>query len=259
MQLWQVIILAVALLPDGALLFAQSTPLTYIEPAEASQFPQSSSLPSRFGERAIRSPEGGELRLLPGLLAVVPAPYQEVRDRIRDHVRSQLGERQFGEELHDDLIEYNEYVGEDKDGFYKTREEKSRLSLESASVRISPYHESRMITSTYNTVWWRPSSSQTVFRVIDGRDLFGNLSTLIVIKRTDRELGAGFLHGLVIPVPTVGMRDRSLVTEKETRLVDHVAKELKVEWHWYPFWESSLMANANTLIAIKREQSNSKK
>ncbi|HMS86479.1 MAG TPA: hypothetical protein PKD12_22835 [Nitrospira sp.] len=259
MQLWQVIALAGVILADVTALFAQSTPLRYFEPAEYRALSQSSSLPFRFGERVIRAPEEGEPRPLPGLLAFVPAPYQDVRDRMRSHIRGQLGESQYSEELHNDLVEYKEDAGEDKDGFYKAREEKSRLLLESDSIHVSPYHESKIVTSPYNAAWWRPSSSQTVLRIIDGRDLFGTVSTLVVIMRTDKELRVGFLHGLSIPVPAVGIRDGSLVTDKEVGWVDHVTKELKVDWHWYPFWESSLLANTNALIAIRREHNNLRK
>lgn len=259
MQLWQVIALSVITWIDVTVLFAQPSSLPYMEPDSYSELPQSSSLPSRFGDRVVRSPEGGESRPLPGFLAVIAAPYNDVRDLIRDHVRAQLGEGQYSEELHDDLVEYGEDAGEDSEGFYKGREVKNRLLLQSESVRVTSYHESRVTTSPYNTVWWRPASSQTVFRVIDGHDIFQTPSTLIVVKRTDKELGLGFLHGLGIPLPTMGMRTRSLVTDKELALVDRVTKELKADWQWFPFWESSLLANANVLLTIKKAQSKSEK
>lgn len=259
MQLWQVLVFSLIMWTSMPVHFVQSSPFTYIEPASYRELPQSSSLPSRYGERVIRSPEGGEPRPLPGFLVVIARPYKDVRDRIRGQVRTQFGEGQYSEDLHDDLIEYGADAGEDSEGFYKDREVKSRLLLDSESIRATQYHETRVITLPYNTAWWKPSSSQAVFRIIDGHDIFQTPSTLIVVKRMDRELVIGFLHGLGVPLPTVGMRARSLVTDKELAIVDRVTGELKADCQWYPFWGSSLLANANMLVSARKAQGLSRK
>ena len=247
-----VIILTAAIWAGFVELPAQSGTLTYFEADSYDESSQGSSLPSRFKEQVLRSPEEGESRSLPGLLVIIEKRYEDVRDLIRGQVRIRMGEELYSEAFHDDLVEYQEYAGEDKEGFYKDREAKSRLLLESESIRLSRYHESRITTLPYNTVWWSRANSKSVFRIIDGQDVFQNPCTIVVVKRTDEELRLGFLHGTWLPIPTLGMRPRSLVTSKELELVEYVAQGLKSNWHAHPFWETSLLSNSNTLIAAKK-------
>lgn len=253
MHMWTVTLLVGVILAGLVVDPTQAEfPLAYFDTDLYDERSESSSLPSRFGERVLRSPEPGEPRELPGVLIVLSKPYPVVRERIREEIHSRLSQDNYREEVHEDLVEYNEYAGHDREGYYEERRLRSQAHLETGKIKVAQYREARITSTPYNLVWWKRANSQSLFRIIDGRDVFNIPCTLVIVKRTDKELRLGFLHGIWPPIPTLGVRSRSLVTDKEIALVEQAARGLKSKWQVYPFWETSLLANAEILVLAKK-------
>jgi hypothetical protein len=229
--------------------------LQYIQGDVYSDASEGSSLPSRFNQRVVKDVLATTALMrptkVPALFAVVLAPYETVRDRLIPSVRQMLGENSFFEEKHNDHVEWTERYGQavDSDQFHEKRRQEKERELTNAGIRWQSYREARIVTKTYNEIWWKGGRSQALFRIIDGRDLFDRACTIVLITRTDFELQFGFLHNL--PIPVIGLGDDPLVTDREIGLVEQVQNDLGVPVTYFVASVSSLSDNATPLLEIK--------
>lgn len=229
--------------------------LEYIQGYDYGRHSEGSSLPSRFVEQVVEDvPASTELMRrtnVPALFTVFPVPYETIRDRLLSKIRQVFGEDRFFEEKHDDNIEWNEWYGQaaDPDGFHEQRRREKEQKLASAGILWQSYQEARIMTKTYNEVWWKRGRSQAMFRIIDGRDLFGHACTIVLFTRTDHELRFGFLH--TIPIPVIFMGDDLLATDREVSLIEQVKNELGIPIAYFVAGVRSLLDNAVPLLEIK--------
>lgn len=211
---------------------------------------EESSLPSHFNERVVAS-TGARDRNAVAILAGVPRPYEEVRDRLVRIVASLFGEAQLTEERHDDLVEWNEQYGKDRDPdrFYARYRQEWEPRLVDAGIHWQSYRETRIVTDGYNHVWWKLARSKADFRIIDGRDLFGRPWTVVLFGRIDSGLRFGVGH--FVPLPVLWVFDFPVVTYREVEVMERVATELRTAVHYHTASLLPLVFNAYELIGIR--------
>ncbi len=243
------------LLASRVPVFGEPLALEYIEGEAYRRASEGSSLPSRFNERVVEdAPATASLMRrtnAPALFAVFPAPYETIRDRLVPSVRQTLGQDRFFEEKHDDLVEWNEWYGQGTDpgGFHQKWREENERKLRDAGIHWQAYQETRIVSKTYNSVWWKRGWSQAMFRIIDGRDLFDLACTIVLFTRTDYELRFGFLHNT--PMPAIFVGSDPLVTDREVSLIEKVKDELGIPVTFFVAGVMSLLDNVTPLIETK--------
>lgn len=235
-----------ALLSIGTITNAQD--LVYLDASAYSRSAGSSSLPSSFGEKVLSESSVRTARAAPAALLVLNMPYEIVRDRLRAQVARCFGEGKFDESTRDDNAEWARFTQNSGDAYDRERRTGFERILKSEDITVDKYREARIETKEYNHRWWRGASSRSVFRVIDGRDVFHMPWTILVIARKDDEIDWGFVHSSVKPF--LGHVEKLLVTNRE---VECAKRDLgaNTQVAAFPFFESSLLANANQLVQAK--------
>jgi hypothetical protein len=227
------------------------TELPFFKPQDYERL-EGSGLPQKFGEKVVRDPGADVPSTVPAVVLALTKPYASAVVHLRTILVETIGERDVVEAEVDDLGLWNEYVGATPDQFDQERLAAAKGTLSGQAIKASAYTQTTITSKKYNKALLGSEYAQTIFRVIDGADVFGKPWTLVVLSRTDKEFGFGFMHGTIIPM--AGFVRRNLVTDTELGLLIRLAGPPdKFRVVLAPFFETSLHANAEVLARAKHQ------
>ena len=175
---------------------------------------------------------------------VFPASYDVMRTHLRSISEKRFGERKLVEMTALDVIglSLTSMDGSRQDKAHRgtsaltpEREAKLRDAFEAAGMRPGPTAATRILTGKYNTVPSKEGWSELEILVVDGREILGHDSTLVIMTRRDsaKQWGLGKSSN-----PFSFGRNRvesAFVTSTEFKLMQRLGKLYRIPFEVFAF------------------------
>lgn len=174
------------------------------------------------------------------------AEYEDVKTLLAKNLE-RLGVQEKYEEYSE---EYSRYL---RDGYDLMEEsnlkQEDEKAIESLGINLDRFKSYKIKTDKFNIVEKIKGYSYIEFEIIDGKDIFGNICTLVILIRYDtykdylREVHTG------ITFPIRKTRTMEMLTDSEVKLMEDLKKQMGakyMKWYipdfpYYPLLEIKLM------------------
>lgn len=183
----------------------------------------------------------------PKVIVALKAPFESVEPTLREIIKKHFGEASFAEAITSDLDAWHKEFGH----FANDLRDKNLERLGLLRIRLGRFREARINSQKYNVLWFGRGHSEVVLRIIDGRDVFSDVSTLVVLQRRDEVYEWGWEYHF--PIPSYAERRANLVTDQELALIHDLLKVVRVKAAYFTLGEQmSLLADSEVLIRAAR-------
>ena len=184
---------------------------------------------------------------------VFPASYEVMRTHLRSVSEKRFGERKLIERTALDVfglsMSAQGKAGNDKahrgtSALSPKRKAKVRAAFEAAGMRAGPTAATRILTNKYNTVPSKDGWSELEILVVDGKEMLGHDSTLVIMTRRDSAKQWGLAKS---GNPFSFGRNRvqsAFVTSTEFKLMQRLGKLYRIPFEVFPIANQTPIAGS---------------